>query len=134
MRFIIRHQVSPLEEEIYEFSVLGYIQYVCFSRSKRKSKKEPFGYDWDDFYREQKFKELDELNKIYGSFDDIGEYDYNHPKYVAQKAIIKKYNPVEQGMLYGCYSSTIAKDHPLKVSEELILKEAIKHLKTLRIK
>lgn len=85
MRFIIRHQISPLEEEVYEFEVTNaYIEYVGFWRSKRKSKKEPFGHDWGDFYQEQKFKELDELDEIYGSSDDIGEYDYDHPKYVAR--------------------------------------------------
>lgn len=134
MRFIIRHRISPLEEEVYEFSITNAsIKYVGFWRSKRKSKKEPFGYDWDDLYKDQKFEELDALDEVYGSSDDIGEYDYNHPKYEARRTILKKYNPIEQGVLGGCYSSTIAKDYPLKVSEDLILKEAIKHLKTLKI-
>jgi hypothetical protein len=131
MRFIVRHQTSTLEEEVYEFEVIGFIKYVGFWLSKRKSEDDPFGYDWDEFYKEQKFKELDKLDEIYGSSDDIGEYSYDHPKYTARREIIKKYNPVEQRMLRGHYSSTVAEDYPLKVSKEFIIEKAIEHLKSL---
>jgi hypothetical protein len=134
MRFIVRHQISHLEEEVYEFEVTNaYIKYVCFWCSKRNSENDPFGFDWDKFYKDQKYKELDKLDEIYGLWDDIGEHEFYHPKNIAEKEIIEKYNPVAQGLLYGSSSSVLHKQYPLKISKELVLEKAIEHLKGLCI-
>ena len=50
MKFIIRHQTSLLEEEVYEFEITKSIEYRCFWLSKRKSENEPWGYDWSEVY------------------------------------------------------------------------------------
>lgn len=134
MRFIIRHQKTELEEEVYEFEIIhDSIKYVGFWNSKRLSLELPFGYDWDKYYSDQKFKELSYLDKIYGSWEDIDEYDYDHPKYVARKSIFKKYSPIEQKVLYGSYSNSMRKEHPPLVGNDEIMKTALEHVSKLKI-
>ncbi len=134
MDFIIRHEISPLEEEIYEFEISNHsIRYKCFWSSKRKSVNEPFGYDWGKFYEKDKNEELKKLEEEFEAWEEIDECDLWHPKCLKYDEIVEKYNPVEHGLLSGVISSRISKEHPVKVSKELIMEKAIEKLKSLRI-
>ena len=135
MNFIIRHQISELEEEIYEFAITSNcIKYVGWWLSKRKSIHSPFGYDWSEYYHDDKCKELDALDEIYGSIEEIDEYDCSHPKAQSRKEIMKKYNPCEQKVLWGSYSSQVMKDHPLKIGKFAIMAKALEVISALEIK
>ena len=130
MNFEIRHRISDLEEEVYEFNVgSSYIRYVGFMKSKRKSVDEPFGYDWHKVYSAQGQKEIEEIEK---EFEDSC-CGYNFEKEEKINEVHNKYNPVMHGLLSGTYSFSVYKDHPLKISKEEILEKAIEHIKTLKI-
>ena len=134
MIFIIRHKLSELEEEVYEFEICqSYIKYVGWYLSKRNDISEPFGYDWYEFYKDVKSKELDEMDKIYGTEEEIGIYDHFHPKAIARKEILQKYNPIVKKVLYGEHSYYITKNHPLKISDDIIIDCAIKEVMKLKI-
>lgn len=130
MRFIIRHQISPLEEEVYEFEITNSIEYKCFWLSKRKSENEPWGYDWSSVYENNIINELEALDEEYPY--EVDYHDWSHPKVISREEIYKKYNPTMHGLLSGSCSNSLHKNHPLKISKEFVIEKAIEYLKGLR--
>lgn len=131
MEFDIRHRISELEEEIYHFEVSNnFIRYKGVWFSRRRNLDEPFGYDWETCYETTKRSELNALKKEFG--EDIFWFD--HPEYYRIEDIHNRYNPLMHKLLSGTFSSDVAKDHPLKISEEdirLALIEKIKRIKVI---
>lgn len=131
MEFDIRHQISELEEEIYHFEVSNsFIEYKGFWSSKRKNLNEPFGYDWAEYYEEALNSELNALEEKFG--DDI--YEWHNPNRYLINNVKDKYNPLMHKLLSGVFSSDVAKDHPLKISDEFIKTTLIEKIKHLEVK
>lgn len=131
-RFIIRKQISELEEEVYEFKIdNSSIEYICFFSSKRKSKDEPWGYDWDKFYEKQREEELNSiLNNV--EVDYYGNYDIESLD--AINKIEDKYNPCCQGLLRGEFSYNIREKYPPKITVEEVQAQAVHHLLKLKVR
>jgi hypothetical protein len=130
MQFEIRHQISGLEEEIYCFEVSNKsIVYTGFYSSKRKDVNDPFGYDWDIFYKDAENSDFDTLVKEFG--EDI--FDWDHPEYDRYLEIKDRYNPVLYGLLSGVYSSNVSKEHPLKISKETVIEKLLEKIKNMEV-
>jgi hypothetical protein len=131
MKFKVRHQISDLEEEIYCFEANEYgIYYRGFYQSKRKDINDPFGYDWEVYYKDAKQSELDLLEKTFG--EDI--YVWDHPEHDRYLEINDRYNPTVHGLLSGVYSSKVSKEHPLKISKETVIDSLIEKIKKMGIR
>lgn len=131
MEFDIRHRISELEEEIYSFEVYNnFIRYRGIWFSKRRNLNEPFGYDWWEYYEKALNSELKAFEEKFG--DDI--YNQDNPNHYLINEVKDKYNPLMHKLLSGTFSSYVAEDHPLKISEEdikLALIEKIKQIKVI---
>jgi hypothetical protein len=132
MEFDIRHRISELEEEIYHFEVSNnFIRYRGIWFSKRRSLNEPFGYDWQEYYEEALNSELKAFEEKFG--DDI--YNQDNPNHYLINDIKDKYNPVlpMHKLLSGTFSSNVAEDHPLKISEEFVKNILIEKIKQMKV-
>ena len=140
MKFLVRHQISDLEEEVYEFYVsdLG-IEYRCFWLSKRTNISGVFGFDYDSVYGLQRKKDLEALDKKYfelyglddhwcdgcdqsGCWEKINENDKIVDCYNSRKLLIRTSGP------------SLQKDHPVKVSDDVVFEAMYKKLLTLELK
>ena len=131
MEFDIRYKISELEEEIYSFEVCNnFIKYKGFWLSKRKNLNEPFGYDWSEHYEAIEEQELNALEKEFG--EDV--FEYYHPEHDRIEEIRDRYNPIMHGLLSGVFSNSVAKEHPLKISEEFIKTTLIEKIKDMKVK
>lgn len=131
MEFDIRHRISELEEEIYHFEVSNnFIRYKGVWFSRRRNLDEPFGYDWSEYYEESLNSELKALEEKFG--DDI--YEWHNPNRYLINEVKDKYNPLMHKLLSGTFSSDVAKDHPLKISEEDIRLALIEKIKRMEVK
>ena len=131
MHFEIRHQISELEEEIYFFEVYSdLIIYRAFYLSERTSPNEPFGYDWETYYAKDMNLELDALEKKFG----YSIHEWGDPNNHLIKEVEDKYNPVVHGLLSGICSGNVAKQHPLKISEQDIKIALIKKITQMKVR
>lgn len=131
MKFHVRHQISDLEEEVYEFEIFSNsIKYVAFYKSSRVNPDEVFGWDWEDIYKDQKEQEIYEFCKKHRI--DLGDL-IDAELQQGLKKISDKYNPCMYGLLSGTSHYSVKRDHPLKITKVEILREAIKHVCNLEV-
>jgi len=132
MKFHVRHQISDLEEEVYEFEIFpNSIKYVAFYKSKRAEIDEPFGWDWEDIYKDQKEQEIYEFCKNHNI--DIDDDIINMELESKLQKIYNKYNPCMYGLLSGTSHYSVKREHPLRITKVEILREAIKHVCNLEV-
>lgn len=143
MKFLVRHQISDLEEEVYEFYVsdLG-IEYRYFWMSKRANINGVFGFDYDSVYGLQHKKDLEALDKKYFELYGLDD-DHDHwcegcdqsgcwEKINESCKIIDSYN--SRKLLIGTSGPSLQKDHPVKVSDDVVFEAMYKKLLTLELK
>ena len=132
MNIKIYHQISETERDVYEFfiknNIRGKLVYTYCSYCKsRKDTLHPWGDQWENYYRSEKFSEKREIEREflkengyeYGeSWEDTTEWDEKFYE------LDKRYNPIIQKTVDGKpYLSGLcgpSKPVPLIPEKELI--------------